>query len=141
MPNCRFHSTIGVEWKLTCCAPMRAWWSNWMARNTWKAPTPIVETAVRINCSSRMATSCCASSPKMWARISTWCWTRSNEHCSDVKNGDPRGPVKAKTAGRGRAQQRVAQHHRKQNIGIEDGDQHRGLTLTLEALRACPLAG
>jgi excisionase family DNA binding protein len=39
---------------------------------------------------------------------------------------DPRGPVKTKTAGRRRAQQRVAQYHGEQNIGVEDGDQHRG---------------
>ena len=48
---------------------------------------------------------------------------------------DPRGPVKTKTAGRGRAQQRVAQHHGEQNIGVEDCDQHRGLTINLAVLR------
>jgi hypothetical protein len=49
--------------------------------------------------------------------------------------------VKTKTAGRGRAQQRVAQHHGEQNIGVEDGDQHRGLTINLAVLPVWPLEG
>jgi len=46
-----------------------------------------------------------------------------------------------KTVGRGRAQQRVAQYHGEQNIGVEDGDQHRGFTINLAVLRAWPLEG
>src|ERR1700730_5539648 len=33
----------------------------------------------------RLQPDLCDSSPKMWAEISTWCWTRSNERCSAGK--------------------------------------------------------
>src|SRR5271165_813263 len=84
MSSCRFRSTIGVEWKSTCYALTRVSQSNWMGRTIWTARRRIAETAARTNCCRRTVTLCCAFSLKTWARISTWCWTRSNAPCSAV---------------------------------------------------------
>ncbi len=59
------HSIVRAEWKLICCALTRAWRSNWTVRSIWKAPSPIAETAAKINCSRRTAISSCAFSLKM----------------------------------------------------------------------------
>ncbi len=55
-------------WKSTCCAPTRAWPSNWMADSISRIRSRIVATGGRTSCCRRTATSCCAFLPRTWAR-------------------------------------------------------------------------
>ena len=74
--RCRFPSTASGSWKSICCAPTRAWPSNWTAGSIWRIRSPTGATGARTSCCRRTATSCCGSLPKTWARTSMRCSTR-----------------------------------------------------------------
>ena len=80
-PSCRFPLTAGGRWKWICCVPMHAWPSNSTAASIWPTPTPTAATGAKTFCCRKTATSCCGSSPKMWASTSMRCSTPSCERC------------------------------------------------------------